>query len=103
MDIEIRSTPSSDWDRFVEAMPSAPVYLQSRWPLAARDAFSHDAYFLEARTPEGDLVGVLPLMRQKSLFLGNFLTSLPFFNYGGALATSETVARELMIRAGEFG
>ena len=34
----------------------------------------------------GELVGVLPLVRQKSLVVGDFLTSIPFFNYGGALA-----------------
>lgn len=103
MDIEIRFAPSSDWDQFVEEMPSAPVYLQSRWPLAARDAFGHEAYFVEARASAGNLVGVLPLMQQKSWLLGNFLTSLPFFNYGGALATSESVAKELMICAGKLG
>jgi len=103
VDVRIQTAPSSDWDQFVEAAPFAPVYLQSRWVLAARDAFDHTAYFLEARTPAEGLVGVLPLMRQKSWFLGNFLTSLPFFNYGGALVTTDSVAKELMIRASNLG
>jgi FemAB-related protein (PEP-CTERM system-associated) len=38
---------------------------------------------------------VLPLVRQRSL-IGDFLTSVPFFNYGGALADSNDVALQLM-------
>lgn len=103
MNISVRSVPSDDWDRFVEINTDAPVYLQSRWALAARDAFGHEAYFLEGRASGGDLVGVLPLIRQKSWLLGNFMTSLPFFNYGGAYAISESLVRDLMVHATELG
>src|SRR5690606_23596502 len=34
-----------------------------------------------------------------SLLFGNFMTSVPFFNYGGALADSEDIVRLLMERA----
>jgi FemAB-related protein (PEP-CTERM system-associated) len=58
--------------------------------------FGHAAYFVEARDPAGSLVGVLPLVRQKSLLFGSSLTSIPFFNYGGALADDPQVAQALM-------
>lgn len=98
-DVKVCSEPSHDWDPFLDAVPSAPVYLQSRWSLAAREAFGHEAYFLEARVAGGRLVGVLPLIRQRSRIVGNFLTSLPFFNYGGALAESKEIAERLMTQA----
>jgi serine/alanine adding enzyme len=41
---------------------------------------------------------VLPIVRQKS-FLGNFATSVAFFNSGGPISDDENVARALMERA----
>ncbi len=49
----------------------------------------------------GSLIGVLPVIRQRSWLLGNFATSLAFFNYGGALAADPLVAQQMMIRAAE--
>jgi FemAB-related protein (PEP-CTERM system-associated) len=43
----------------------------------------------------------LPVIRQRSWLLGNFATSLAFFNYGGALAADPLVAQQLMNRAEE--
>jgi serine/alanine adding enzyme len=94
--IEVRSDPSTEWDAFVDRHPNASIYLKSGWSLLARDVFRHAAYFLEARDPSGELKGVLPIVQQKSVLLGNFATSVPFFNYGGALAELESVAQALM-------
>jgi serine/alanine adding enzyme len=88
--------PPLDWDAFVRLRPAASVYLLSGWALLVRDVFGHDAYFIEARAADGALAGVLPLVLQKSLLFGDFLTSLPFFNYGGALADTDEVAQKLM-------
>jgi len=90
------SQPGADWDGFVRARPAASVYLLSGWALLARDVFGHEAYFIEARGSAGELLGVLPLVLQKSLVFGNFMTSMPFFNYGGALADSDEVVLALM-------
>jgi serine/alanine adding enzyme len=94
--IEVRSDPSTHWDAFVDRHPSTSIYLKSGWSLLARDIFRHPAYFLEARDDSGALIGVLPIVQQKSLLLGNFATSVPFFNYGGALANDESIAQALM-------
>lgn len=94
--IEVRSNPSHDWDSFVEKHPSASIYLKSGWSLLAREVFRHSAYFLEGRDRSGALCGILPIVQQKSLLLGNFATSVPFFNYGGAVADDPSTARALM-------
>ncbi len=94
--INVRRDPSPDWDAFVESHPTASIYLRSGWSLLARDVFRHSAYFLEARDSSGALTGVLPIVQQKSVLLGNFATSVPFFNYGGALANEPAVAQALM-------
>lgn len=94
-----RSEPGADWDAFVRARPAASVYLLGGWALLAREVFGHDAYFIEARGGEGELVGILPVVLQKTLLFGNFMTSMPFFNYGGALADSDEVVLALMEHA----
>ena len=42
--------------------------------------------------------GVLPLVRLKSALFGDFMVSLPYFNYGGVLATHAR-AREALLQA----
>jgi FemAB-related protein (PEP-CTERM system-associated) len=99
--LSVSSTPAADWDTFVRAQPNACIYLLSGWTLLARDVFRHRAFFIEARDAAGRLTGVLPVVQQHSL-IGNFATSVPFFNYGGALAVDDAVAVALMSRAREL-
>jgi serine/alanine adding enzyme len=91
--------PGAGWDDFVLARPTSSVYMLGGWTLLARDVFGHTAYFIEARDHAGNLAGVLPLVRQKSLLFGDSLTSVPFFNYGGALADTPDVTQVLMEHA----
>jgi FemAB-related protein (PEP-CTERM system-associated) len=101
--ISVSDQPGADWDGFVAGHPEASLYHQSAWSLLVHEVFGHAACFLEARDEFGRLTGVLPLVRQKSLLLGSFATSVPFFNYGGALALSPDVASALMQRAVQQG
>jgi serine/alanine adding enzyme len=91
--------PSVDWDPFVLARPDASIYLRSGWTQFVTEVFGHRSAFIEARAESKALVGVLPIVQQRSLLLGNFATSIPFFNYGGALCDDATVAHQLMMRA----
>src|SRR5207245_5387007 len=54
-------------------------------------ALGHQCFLLGARDPDGRLVGVLPLVRVKSLLFGHYLVSMPFLNYGGPLGDAEAV------------
>jgi serine/alanine adding enzyme len=99
MRLTVSSHPAPDWDTYVRAQPAAHIYLRSGWALVANEVFGHDVFFVEARDDSGLLCGVLPLARQKSLVFGNFMTSLPFFNYGGALASTTETTQLLMERA----
>jgi FemAB-related protein (PEP-CTERM system-associated) len=53
--------------------------------------FGHEGVYLGARDGDGRLVGVLPLVRVRSLVFGHYLVSMPFVNYGGPLGTTEAV------------
>lgn len=97
--VTVRERPGAGWDEFVRARPAASIYLLSGWSLLARDVFGHQAFFIESHDAGGALNGVLPLVRQKSLLFGDFLTSIPFFNYGGALADTPEITQALMDQA----
>jgi serine/alanine adding enzyme len=99
--VTVREAPGPDWDSFVMASPDSSIYHLSGWTEMVREVFGHRLLFVESRDLSGSLVGVLPVIQQRSWLLGNFATSLAFFNYGGALAADPLVAQEMMIRASE--
>lgn len=99
--VDVRESPGPDWDPFVRGCPESSIYHLSGWTELAREVFGHRALFLESRGSAGELVGVLPLIQQRSWLLGNFATSTAFFNYGGALAADRLIAQQLMLRASE--
>lgn len=82
----LRDSPSVAWDPFVASSREASSYHHTCWIRALAQIFGYEAYYLEARDSTGTLVGILPLIRQKSLLFGDRLVSLPFVNYGGAVA-----------------
>lgn len=94
--VAVREVPGEDWDAFVTAFPDASLYHLRGWSELAREVFGHRALFVESRDPSGTLLGVLPVIQQRSRLLGNFATSLAFCNYGGPLAADPQVAAQLM-------
>jgi serine/alanine adding enzyme len=99
--VNVREAPGSDWDPFVVRRLDSSIYHLSGWAEIAREVFGHRVLFVESRDSSGSLTGVLPVIQQRSWLLGNFATSLAFFNYGGALAADPLVAQQLMMRASE--
>jgi serine/alanine adding enzyme len=56
------------------------------------DVFGHESVYLGARDAAGRLVGVLPLVRVRSVVFGHYLVSMPFLNYGGPVGSPEAIA-----------
>jgi FemAB-related protein (PEP-CTERM system-associated) len=90
------------WDHFVTASAAASVYHLSGWRDVIATAFGHSCHYLLARAG-GEVVGVLPLVQLNSRLFGNFLVSVPFFNYGGVLASAPRVGEALLDRAKSLG
>ena len=97
--IGVAERASNDWDPFVLNDPHASLYHLSGWPELAREVFGHRALYVEARDAAGALTGILPVIQQKSWVLGNFATSLAFFNYGGVLTADSGLAEHMMRQA----
>jgi len=75
---------ASRWDAFVFSRPDGTFFHRIGWRNIFRDVFRLDPrYLLAERGP--DIVGVLPLVLQRSLLFGTGLLSLPFCVEGGPL------------------
>ena len=90
-----------DWNRYVEANPAASIYHRAEWKALIRKAFGHQSYYFAARNTGGEIVGILPLTRLRSRLFGDFMVSMPYFNYGGAIAEHPQIEQQLMQAAAE--
>jgi len=80
-----------DWDTFVRSQPGWSHFHLHGWRSIMMGVLGHDSPYLAARSPDGRIVGVLPLVRVKSILFGHFLVSMPFLNYGGPLGDEYAV------------
>ena len=93
----MRDEDAQRWDKFVLSHPEGTFFHRSAWREIFRRIFGLEPhYFLAERN--GALVGVLPLVYQRSLLFGNALMSSPFCVEGGPLA-SDTAADEALTSA----
>ena len=85
------SGTSGEWDEFVRSQPGWTHFHLSGWRRVMEHALGHECLYLCARDGDGELEGVLPLVRVKSALFGHFLVSVPFLNYGGPLGSEHAV------------
>jgi FemAB-related protein (PEP-CTERM system-associated) len=62
-----------------------------------------ECHYLAAFAGNDSIVGVLPLVRLKSFLFGDFLVSVPFFNYGGSIADSSEIRAKLFNETEDLG
>ena len=72
------------WDAFVFAHPCGTFFHRIGWQRIFREVFRLDPRYLVAERGS-EIVGVLPLVLQRSLLFGTALLSLPFCVEGGPL------------------
>jgi len=75
-----------EWDLFAARQKGYTHFHRLRWRALIGEVFGHECLYLAARE-SGELVGVLPLVRVRSVVFGHYLVSMPFLNYGGPLGT----------------
>ena len=85
-------------EEYVSSRPDATAYHRPAWLDIVRTAFGHETRFLVAQSDNG-IEGVLPLVLFRSRLFGRFAVSVPFFNYGGILASTPGAERALLDRA----
>ncbi len=83
------------WDSYVQNHPEATLGHASQWKWIIEKTYGHKSFHAMA-VREGTVVGLVPLIGIKSLFFGKSLSSMPFLDYGGILASDEEVFQYLL-------
>ena len=76
-----------EWDAFAVTQSGYTHFHRFPWRTLIEKVFGHECLYLAARDLDGNLVGILPLVRVCSIVFGHYLVSMPFLNYGGPLGT----------------
>jgi len=87
---------SRNIDRYIAQSSSASLYHNYAWCEVIEKSFGHKTYYLVCEEKKDSLSGILPLVHMKSLIFGNFIVSMPFFNYGGVCADNEVNRNHLI-------
>jgi len=91
MSLQVRAVADNDglmWESFINAHQDASFFHRWGWREVIARAFGHDTHYQVAER-DGQLIGVLPLVRVRSRLFGDALVSMPFGVYGGPLAIDE--------------
>jgi FemAB-related protein (PEP-CTERM system-associated) len=92
------AAPDKTWDRYVEQHPAGTVAHLSAWGDVVADAYGHESVYLAAE--EGGVVhGVLPLVLVRSRLFGTRLVSMPFLDYGGIVADTDSRLQAMLVDA----
>ncbi len=86
------------WDAYVTGS-GASAYHQVGWKNIIEKGFGHKTYYLMSEGGRGEINGILPLVQLKSVLFGNFMISLPYFNYGGIFSEGREIGCRLLDEA----
>lgn len=87
----------SAWNDYVARHPASSIFHRAEWE-SIYAVYRLPVVRLAAQR-EGNIVGVLPLVWQKSFLFGNQLVSLPWFDAANVLADDQSALHELIAAA----
>lgn len=90
------------WDDFVARTEGASLYHRAALRDVIESTFGHDTHYLCAKASGSEIVGIFPLVRLRSRLFGDYLVSMPYFNYGGPVAVDPETVDALLARATEI-
>jgi len=86
------------WDAYVYRHPDSYHAHLIGWKDVIEQTYHKKPYYLIAE--DNDIIeGVLPLFHIKSRIFGNQLVSMPYLTYGGIIADSNDIAKDLINKA----
>jgi len=94
----LKQCDEEKWDDYARRSHSN-IYMNTKWRHLVKEIFGHDSYYLFAENEQEEFVGILPLIQLKSLLFGNFLVSMPYFNYGGVIGETSAIEQKLIEEA----
>jgi FemAB-related protein (PEP-CTERM system-associated) len=100
--MQVRLYTNSDrerWDNYVLSENGSSCYHLSGWKDVVEKSFAKKSYYIISEDESGNINGILPLVNLRSVLFGNFLVSLPYFNYGGICAHNREAEKGLLEHA----
>ena len=97
----VEDAQREEWNLYVSSHASRTPYHVYEWREFFSTALRKQTFYLAASDRDA-IVGVLPLVRQRSRLFGDYIVSLPYVNYGGLLVDSPLAERALTEAAGEL-
>ncbi|MBF89724.1 MAG: peptidoglycan bridge formation protein FemAB [Candidatus Marinimicrobia bacterium] len=102
--VKYQQSDKAQWNEYVDNHENGTFFHLAEWAGLIKDVFSHiPRYILAKNSKTGDVLGVLPLVEQKSKLFGHSLISTPFCVYGGAIAHNDSIREALENKALEIG
>jgi len=101
LDLADAGPGTTEWDEFVQNADGGTFCHLSAWQEVMRDVLGASCHYKVAVSKSGAWRGIHPLVRVRSLILGDYLMSMPFLNDGGPLGDASArralgaAAREL--------
>jgi FemAB-related protein (PEP-CTERM system-associated) len=102
MRVERVEAPADEWDAFAETRGGCLGHAEA-WARALADGYGIEPLFLAARDARGEVRGVLPLARFRSLFGKRTLVSLPFLDAAGVLSDGPEAEEALLEAVRAYG
>ena len=102
---DCKVTVTSDpppWDAYLAGHPEAGVYHTPGWGTVMARAYGNEPFYLTAER-DGQTVGHLQLVLQKSILFGKHLCSLPYFDAAGIVADDADACGALLAEARALG
>lgn len=84
------------WNDYVSSNPRCTVYHRYEFKTIIQRAFQQTPHYLLALNTEEHIVGILPSVQLNSRLFGNFIISMPYFNYGGPIADHADIEQQLV-------
>jgi serine/alanine adding enzyme len=94
-----REGDRDSWNAYVRESEKSTCYHLIGWKDVIERSFGHKTYYFLSEDKNNTINGILPLVHLRSVLFGNFMISLPYFNYGGICADNKEIADQLLREA----
>ncbi len=84
-----------NWQSYLQTRPEATIFHEPAWGKLMEEVYGNRPWYLTVRR-DGDVVGCLQLIEQRSWLFGSHLCSLPYFDSAGVLADDDVARDELL-------
>ena len=99
--ISLHTNEDKLWNHYICTSSATSIYHRIEWKRLITDVFGHQAYYYMATGHADRIMGILPIIRLNSRLFGDFMVSMPYFNYGGAIADTPEIEQQLIDTANQ--